>query len=139
VVHHVQYDGRHNYTAPAVESVAQHTALPITLCNCVELHVVDALLHVVFGGHYSMASQPGTLFGYRCLGAPGRTIPHEPFALFSGCWGQIRYFGRFNLGHDGYIVYKKYSFNIAWQVKPDHHMFLATQPQQRFASLPRLW
>lgn len=139
VVHHVEYDGRNNFAASTVERIVQHVAFPVVLCNCVELHREGPTLHVIFGGDYTLEGQPGTIFGYRRMGSPGRTIPHEPFTLHTGSWGQIRYFGRFALGSDGYIVYKKYAYNIAWRVPPAHQLFLATQPHRRFASLPRLW
>jgi hypothetical protein len=136
VVHYGLHDERNSFAAGTAESIVQHHAFPVTLCGCVELHVADPLLRVIFGGQYSLESEPGTLFGYSRMGAPRRTITHEPITLTAGTWGQIRYCGRFAYED---VVYKRYTCNIAWQITPERDMFLTTQPRQRFASLPRLW
>jgi len=139
LLHQAEYDERDRFARPAREWLKQPTSLPLVLHGCVGIYLQDGILRIAFEGPYALDTGPGILAGYERLGAPGRTMPHEPFTLRAGKWGQIRHMGRFSAGSDGYTFYQKRVYNIGWLAEVTAAVLTASRPGHQFVSLPNVW
>lgn len=139
VVHDVSYGEWNDFSAPISDQVLEHDHLPILLHGCGGLRIGGGELRIIFEGSYDADLAPSVLPDYGAMGMPRRAVPLRPFALRPGQWGEIRYLGRRSVGPEGLHVYRKCVYNIGWFSDWSPRVFIQTQPQRRFDSMPNVW
>jgi hypothetical protein len=137
----VYYGERNEFQSSVGEHLDTYADIQAPLLGPISLLLEGDMLQVQFNGptpdgpYVNQDQHPAVRAGF--MGLPVRVSRRHPFALNPGEWGQIRYMGRYHGWEEPW--YEKRVYNIGWFQDVSTRVFLDTEPQHRFESMPDVW